>query len=288
MIPVLTTTIILLLCCFYQTIAGVPVTSNVISGNVSDNARARSTRQASQCQDELETLKSYTFSSNSSRLKWLKGHIPFARNCSDLCIKILSCAAVVFTVTPTNTICVYSANNTTHSSVATLGNHVYYRVIFRCPKHYRCSDTPCQNGATCIDAKAGGRGVTCVCADGWISWFCEKRQPCLDHKCQNGATCRYSEKVGTTCLCPAGYEGSYCQRPLNTTTTAATTTAATAMITTEDNSAGMSVKEKTLVVLGVAAVVATTAVAVGVVGTTAAAGTVAATAGTTAMARYVL
>ena len=287
MIPVLNTTIILLLCCLYQTIAGVPVTSNVISRNVSDKARARSTRQASQCQDELETLKSYTFSSNSSRLHWLQGNVPFARNCSDWCIKIVSCVAVVYTVTPTDTKCVYSDNKTTHSSVATRGNHVYYRVIFRCPKHYRCSDTPCQNGATCIGSKTSFRGVTCVCADGWISWFCEKRQPCLDHKCQNGATCRYSEKVGTTCLCPAGYEGSYCQRPLNTTTTA-TATAATAMITTEDNSAGLSVKGKTLVVAGVAAVVAATAVGVGVVATTAAAGTAAATAGTTAMARYVL
>ena len=180
MIPVLTTTINLLICCsLYQTIAGVPVTSNVTSGNVSDKAQARSTRQASQCQDELETLKSNKFSSSSSGLRFAPGNLPFGRNCSDWCIKNLRCAAAVFTVTYSNkkhTKCTYSVNKATQSSVAYLrGNHIYYRVIFRCPKHYRCSDTPCQNGATCIDEKAGGRGVTCVCADDWKSWFCEKR-----------------------------------------------------------------------------------------------------------------
>ena len=207
-------------------------------------------------------------------------------NCSDWCMKTPRCVGAVFSYWfnefGRHTSCTYSDDKATLTlKPSTSSNDVYYGVIYRCPKHYRCSDAPCQNGATCINANAGDRGVTCVCADGWKSWFCEKRQTCLDHKCQNCAKCRYSEKVGITCLCPAGYEGFYCQWPAKTT----------AMIMTEGNSTGWSPKKKTLVAVGVAAGVAATGVAsAAVIGAAAstAAGTAATTAGTTAATRYVM
>ena len=285
MIPVLTTVVILFLyCSLFQTNADGPVTSKDTSGDVSDNARARSIRQIRMCQDEFETLKSTSYSIEARGHKLADGNFNVPRQCLDWCMQELRCVSAVHIRGDTmdQSVCYYTETPTTTEN--SLNMCTYFRIIFRCPKHYRCRDTPCLNGATCINATTSGRGVTCICADGWKSWFCEKLQTCLDHKCQNGATCRYTEQVGINCSCPAGYEGFYCQWPPSTTATTInlTTTIFTSIITTEDNNAGMSAKEKTLVVAAVAAGVAATGVAAAaVIGA-------ATTGGATVVARYVM
>ena len=35
-----------------------------------------------------------------------------------------------------------------------------------------CSDSPCENGASCTDSSAGG--VTCKCMKGYAGHFCER------------------------------------------------------------------------------------------------------------------
>ena len=294
MIPVLTTAVILLLyCSLFQTNADGHVTSNDPSGDVSDKARARSIRQIPMCQDEFETLKNTAYSTQAGYSKRADGNVSVPRQCLDWCMQNVNCVSAMHTkgAIMDMSMCFYTETLTTIKTATSLSRNTYFKIIFRCPKHYRCRDTPCQNGATCINATTSGRGVTCICADGWKSWFCEKRQTCLDHICQNGATCRYTEKVGITCSCPAGYDGLYCQWPPTTTATTITTTSTTTIITTEDKSTGMSANEKTLVVAGVAAGIVFTCVAAAAVIGAAASTTRAAaatTGGTTVVTRYVM
>ncbi|KAG7271414.1 hypothetical protein CRUP_013664, partial [Coryphaenoides rupestris] len=35
--------------------------------------------------------------------------------------------------------------------------------------------------------------------------------PCLDHKCQNGGLCVEAPNDNYTCVCPEGFEGSFCE-----------------------------------------------------------------------------
>ena len=197
MIPVLTTAVMLLLyCSVFQTNADGPVTSNDTSGDVSDKARARSMRQIPMCQDEFETLKFRGFTSNTNAIRYATGNFTVARQCIDWCMQNVHCVSVEHfsnRLSSFGSTCRYTDYATKDVQTPKFEHlYTYFRVIVRCPKHFRCRDTMCQNGATCINAKAGGRGVTCTCADGWTSWFREKRQTCQNHKCQNGATCRYT------------------------------------------------------------------------------------------------
>ena len=68
-----------------------------------------------------------------------------------------------------------------------------------------CASKPCQNGATCSMASAGG--WQCACASGWEGTDCSTEvNECDSDPCQNGATC--NELVdGYTCSCVPGYTG---------------------------------------------------------------------------------
>ena len=139
MIPVLTTTIILLLrSSLYQTNADGHVTSNVTSGDVSDKARARSTRQASQCQDQIQTVLNEQFSESSGGLRYAKGDVKSEGNCSDWCMKTPRCVdadadvfSYWFNEFGRHTSCTYSDDKDTLTlKPSTSSNDVYYSVIY--------------------------------------------------------------------------------------------------------------------------------------------------------------
>lgn len=71
-----------------------------------------------------------------------------------------------------------------------------------------CSQTPCQNGGSCINQDGG---YECSCLPNYQGINCELFvSQCTVDTCENGGTCVFSSN-GTTCVCPAGYNGVRCE-----------------------------------------------------------------------------
>ena len=222
----------ILLCCTLchtkHTSADYHVTPGVNSDIESDKARTRSWRQTTRCRDSTERKANIIFTRGQQTVP--STNIVTANQCADWCLKNVRCIAVV----SRGVQCEYTfdVNHGSGSGVIYGIISTYFKVILRCPKHYRCSNNPCRNGATCTSAGLGAVGITCICAGGWKSWFCEKRQTCQDNPCQNGATCRSAPSGGVTCSCLAAYAGFYCESltTATTTTTTITTTTTTTIV----------------------------------------------------------
>ena len=86
----------------------------------------------------------------------------------------------------------------------------FYKVVFRCPKHFTCNDTACKNGASCKLLGITAVGTECICAGGYTGWFCEESMTCQDNPCKNGATCE-TTSTGFTCTCPSAWRGRFCE-----------------------------------------------------------------------------
>ena len=101
--------------------------------------------------------------------------------CKNWCLRHIDCTG--YNIYPHIGICNYSISNSEELVNYTHRDATYYRVIYRCPDFYQCSDRPCQNGATC---ETMFRGIRCFCATGWWGWFCEtKESPCTEGFCPN-------------------------------------------------------------------------------------------------------
>ena len=81
-----------------------------------------------------------------------------------------------------------------------------------CQEINECESNPCLNGGTCRDEV---NNFVCQCRNGFTGQRCEnandycstRQNPCL-----NGGTCRnLPESASTTCDCPPGYGGDFCQ-----------------------------------------------------------------------------
>ena len=78
-----------------------------------------------------------------------------------------------------------------------------------------CQDSPCQNGATCINLR--GR-FYCECPAGYSGDICEQDPCSTSNSCLHNATC-VSRPGGITCLCPPRFTGvdcgkGWCDTPL--------------------------------------------------------------------------
>ena len=83
-------------------------------------------------------------------------------------------------------------------------------IIFRCPRHNRCSRWPCKNGGSFRDLYVRSVGMECTCGDYWKGWYCETRIICQDDPCTNGGTCSDSATGGFICTCPVLTTGNRC------------------------------------------------------------------------------
>uniref|UniRef100_A0ABD2VS18 Protein crumbs n=1 Tax=Trichogramma kaykai TaxID=54128 RepID=A0ABD2VS18_9HYME len=74
-----------------------------------------------------------------------------------------------------------------------------------------CADYPCRNGSTCADVPKPGtpNNFTCSCLPGYEGDLCDTPY-CELRKCQNNGTCFVVDQQPPKCLCPAGFEGPYC------------------------------------------------------------------------------
>ncbi|XP_042333788.1 LOW QUALITY PROTEIN: basement membrane-specific heparan sulfate proteoglycan core protein [Sceloporus undulatus] len=89
------------------------------------------------------------------------------------------------------------------------------RGISQCVDSSPCDRRPCQHGGKCL--VTGEYEFQCLCQDGYKGERCEisEVQCRLQRPCLHGGTCR-----DTTCVCPPGFLGLYCehdesQRPFN-------------------------------------------------------------------------
>ncbi|ELK17135.1 Delta and Notch-like epidermal growth factor-related receptor [Pteropus alecto] len=86
-----------------------------------------------------------------------------------------------------------------------------------CEEFDACQRKPCQNSASCVDAKEqqDGSNFTCVCLAGYTGELCQSKiDYCILDSCRNGATC-ISNLSGFTCQCPEGYFGSTCEEKVD-------------------------------------------------------------------------
>jgi Notch-like protein len=67
-----------------------------------------------------------------------------------------------------------------------------------------CNPSPCLNGASCSQIKAGQ--FVCLCAAGWSGTLCNQQVfPCQSFPCMNNGICTNNLSNSTyTCLCMAG------------------------------------------------------------------------------------
>ena len=150
------------------------------------------------------------------------------RNAEVHCLENYLCTTYVFI---NNTI-MYSTSAKLH--FIPQPNVSTYEIRFRCPRHQRCSNLPCNNGSTCVDLTSDGTGVECICDGSWKGWYCELRKYCRDHPCLRGATCRNTGTDGFNCTCPAFTTGVRCEVQIPTGSIATTSTSSltnTAIVT---------------------------------------------------------
>ncbi|XP_059087709.1 protein eyes shut-like [Tigriopus californicus] len=71
-----------------------------------------------------------------------------------------------------------------------------------------CWNSPCQNGATCLDLVAS---FNCTCPSGFSGSLCEiDIDECLSEPCLNNGTC-HDNVDGFTCQCQLGFRGLNCE-----------------------------------------------------------------------------
>ncbi|CAL8299917.1 unnamed protein product [Merluccius merluccius] len=76
-----------------------------------------------------------------------------------------------------------------------------------------CASGPCLNGAACQESAAPG-DFSCTCAPFFAGPRCsEPHDPCdpAHSPCLHGSTCLVRSDGATSCRCPAGYEGLWCE-----------------------------------------------------------------------------
>ncbi|KAI4574654.1 hypothetical protein MJT46_003933 [Ovis ammon polii x Ovis aries] len=81
-----------------------------------------------------------------------------------------------------------------------------------CEEFDACQKKPCQNNASCVDAKEkqDGGNFSCVCLAGYLGSTCEEKvDPCASAPCQNNGTC-YADGLHFGCSCSAGFTGPAC------------------------------------------------------------------------------
>ncbi|XP_040421444.1 protein crumbs homolog 1 isoform X3 [Cygnus olor] len=73
-----------------------------------------------------------------------------------------------------------------------------------------CSSNPCLQNATCLSSP-GNLSFTCECPAGYNGTTCERAvSVCDTNPCEHGGTCQ-NGVAGPTCLCSAGYTGTLCE-----------------------------------------------------------------------------
>lgn len=76
-----------------------------------------------------------------------------------------------------------------------------------------CFENPCQNGGVCLPKE--NSLFECVCVRGYEGVFCQSPvDQCKAKPCLNGGTCS-SIPGAYTCSCPTGYEGKKCEKNVN-------------------------------------------------------------------------
>lgn len=73
-----------------------------------------------------------------------------------------------------------------------------------------CSSNPCLQNATCLSSP-GNLSFTCECPAGYNGTTCERAvSMCDTNPCEHGGTCQ-NGVAGPICLCSAGYTGTLCE-----------------------------------------------------------------------------
>ena len=121
-----------------------------------------------------------------------------------------------------------------------------YTVSLRCPKRFRCSDSPCKNEGTCVPSPASGHdSLRCRCHHQWTGWYCEQLVSCADEPCELGETCRNSTTAGFICTSNV---------TSTTVTFTSTTTIVASTITPNTTMDGSGLSTNAKVIIGAAAV----------------------------------
>ena len=163
---------VFLLCCWCQLgctkdVGPVARSSVTLAVHVSDKNLPRRRRQTTECEDVVEEKNATTLREHSH--DW---SIITMQTCKHFCLSQITCRAAVYA--KGNCTLGVSDESSTVTGNAT-STTTYFKVVYRCPRHFRCSHTPCKNGATCKTIATEGVGIECVCAAGWKSWFCEEK-----------------------------------------------------------------------------------------------------------------
>ena len=133
-------------------------------------------------------------------------------------------------------------------------------LFFRCPISFRCSDSPCNNGGTCVPpSMSGHNSLRCRCPPQWTGWYCERLKSCADEPCELGETCRNSTTAGFICT----------SNVTSTTTSVTNTTTIVTNTTKTMDGGGLSTDTKIVIAAAaVGGVVVTGAAAAAVVSAT--------------------
>ena len=163
---------VFLLCCLCQLgctkDVGPVARSNVtFPVHVIEKLPPRRRRQTAECEDVVEEKKATTIQGKSQNTSATD-----VQACKAHCLRTITCRAAVYAKGK----CAYGVSD--ESSTVTgkdASTTTYFKVVYRCPRYYRCQQSPCKNGATCKTIASEGVGIECVCAAGWKSWFCEEK-----------------------------------------------------------------------------------------------------------------
>ena len=173
MVRVLSTVVpVLLLCCWYQlgctkAVAPVARSSVTVAMYVSEIHRSRRRRQTTECEDVFVEKKATTIKGEAETV-----NVSSVQACKQFCLRTHICRAVVYASGK----CAYAvADELSKVTGNDASTTTYFKVAYRCPRHFQCSNFPCKNGATCKHVASGVVGVECVCVAGWKSWFCEEK-----------------------------------------------------------------------------------------------------------------
>ena len=80
------------------------------------------------------------------------------QDCRSWCVQDITCVSVY---AYSNNRCARS--DSTDEELVTDAGSTFYKVVFRCPKHFACRDNACKNGASCKKLGNIAVGIECVC-----------------------------------------------------------------------------------------------------------------------------